>query len=271
MLDGTLALVGAGNMGGALLEGWLDAGLAGERVVVLDPGLAAERRARWGGRGVAFPENARVAAAPDILVLAVKPQTMGAVLADVAGLVGRGTLVVSVAAGIPIATLAAALGPDTAIVRAMPNTPSQVARGVTVCCATPRVTDAQRAAADALMRAVGTVEWIDDEVLMDAVTAVSGSGPAYAFLLAETMAAAGERAGLPADLALRLARETVAGAGELLRRSSETPATLRRNVTSPGGTTAAALDVLMADDGLPALMERAVARAAERSRELSAT
>ena len=265
MFDGTLALVGAGNMGGAMLDGWLAGGLSGSGISVVDPGLAGERRARWERQGVRTTD---AAIAPDVMVLAVKPQIVAEVLPAAARMAGPDTLVVSVAAGVPIAVLASAFG-KAAIVRAMPNTPAQVARGVTVCCPTANVSPTQREAVTALMRAIGTVEWIADEALMDAVTGVSGSGPAYAFLLAETLAAAGEKAGLPADLALRLARETVAGAGELLRRSDETPAALRRNVTSPNGTTQAALDVLMAQGAFPALLEEAVARAAERSRELS--
>lgn len=267
MFDGTLALVGAGNMGGAMLNGWLAGGVAPARITVIDPGLAAERRGEWEGRGVRFLATAE---APDILVLAVKPQLMDAVMPAAVAMAGEDTLVVSVAAGVTIATLAAAFG-DTPIIRAMPNTPAQVARGVTVCCPTAGVTAAQRGATDALMRAIGHVEWIDDETLMDAVTGVSGSGPAYAFLLAETLAEAGEAAGLPPDLALRLARHTVAGAGELLARSLDTPATLRRNVTSPGGTTAAALEVLMDSNGFAPLVKEAVERAARRSKELSAS
>ena len=266
MFDGTLALVGAGNMGGAMLDGWLAGGLEPDHVTIVDPGLAGERRERWRGQGVRIDAVDR---SPDVIVLAVKPQMMADVLTDAARMAGPNTLIVSVAAGITIATLARAFG-DAPLVRAMPNTPSQVSRGVTVCCATPAVTPARRDVVDTLMRAIGTVEWIENETLMDAVTAVSGSGPAYVFLLAETLAVAGERAGLPTDLALRLSRQTVAGAGELLRRSEDTPETLRRNVTSPGGTTAAALEVLAADDAFPDLLKQAVERAATRSKELSA-
>jgi pyrroline-5-carboxylate reductase len=159
--------------------------------------------------------------------------------------------------------------PQAALVRAMPNTPAAIGRGITVAVANPRVSPDQRALVDALLSAVGAVEWITDEALMDAVTALSGSGPAYVFLLAEAMAHAGAAAGLPTALAATLARATVAGAGELLRRSPLDPATLRQNVTSPGGTTAAALDALMAEDGLERLLTKAIAAATKRSRDLA--
>jgi pyrroline-5-carboxylate reductase len=159
--------------------------------------------------------------------------------------------------------------PGAAMVRAMPNTPAAIGRGITVAVAAPEVGPAQRALAQALLAATGAVEWVEEEALMDAVTAVSGSGPAYIFLLAEALARAGVAAGLPEGLAARLARETVSGSGELLHRSPHDPATLRQNVTSPGGTTAAALDVLMAPDGLQPLLSKAIAAAARRSRELA--
>jgi len=181
--------------------------------------------------------------------------------------VGPSTLVVSIMAGITIASLAEACGGS--VVRAMPNTPAAIGRGITVAVAASNVSAAQRSVADALLRATGSVEWVNDEGLMDAVTAVSGSGPAYIFLLAEELARAGVEAGLPAALASKLARETVAGSGELLHRSELASATLRQNVTSPGGTTAAALEVLMGPDGLQQLMIRAIAAATRRSRELA--
>jgi pyrroline-5-carboxylate reductase len=171
-------------------------------------------------------------------------------------------------AGPKLGFLRSALG-DLAIVRAMPNTPAAIGRGITVGVPNARVTADQRALADTLLRAVGAVEWVDDEGLIDAVTAVSGSGPAYVFLLAESLARAGAAAGLPADLSARLARATVSGAGELLHQSALDAATLRQNVTSPGGTTAAALGVLMAESGLDPLLEKAVAAATKRSRELA--
>jgi pyrroline-5-carboxylate reductase len=180
---------------------------------------------------------------------------------------GSSTLVVSIMAGTTIASIEEICGGS--VVRAMPNTPAAIGRGITVAVAAKNVSPDQRAVADALLRATGSVEWVDDESLMDAVTAVSGSGPAYIFLLAEELARAGVEAGLPPELAARLARETVAGSGELLHRSDLASATLRENVTSPGGTTAAALEVLMAPDGMQSLLTRAVAAATKRSRELA--
>jgi pyrroline-5-carboxylate reductase len=206
---------------------------------------------------------------PDTIVLAVKPQIAAEVMPQVASLMSPSTVVVSIMAGRTIAFLSDALPRDAAVIRAMPNTPAAVGRGITVAVTNSRVTPAQRQLADALLMATGAVEWIGDEALMDAVTAVSGSGPAYVFLLTESLARAGEKVGLPAELAARLARATVAGSGELLYRSSVDAAILRRNVTSPGGTTAAALDVLMAPDGLDPLMARAVAAATRRGRALA--
>ena len=202
------------------------------------------------------------------VVVAVKPQVAGEVMPALAPFVGGATVVVSIMAGRTLRFLAASL-PRAAIVRAMPNTPAAIGRGITVAVANARVSAAQRALVDALLSAVGGVEWVADETLMDAVTALSGSGPAYVFLLAEAMSRAGTAAGLPAALAATLTRATVAGAGELLHRSPLDAATLRQNVTSPGGTTAAALNVLMAKSGLGTLMEKAVAAATKRSRELA--
>jgi pyrroline-5-carboxylate reductase len=183
--------------------------------------------------------------------------------------VGKGTLALSIMAGRTLGNLQAALAPGTAIVRAMPNTPAAIGRGITVACPNAQVTARQRKQATGLLAAIGSVEWVKDERLIDAVTAVSGSGPAYVFLLAEAMAQAGCAAGLPAALATKLARETVAGAGELLHRSPLDAATLRQNVTSPGGTTAAALEVLMGPAGFEALLTEAIAAATRRSRELA--
>jgi pyrroline-5-carboxylate reductase len=201
-------------------------------------------------------------------VVAVKPQVAGDVLPRVAPMIAASTVVVSIMAGRTLRFLAGALQTSCALVRAMPNTPAAIGRGITV--AVPLGANrAQRDLAHRLLSATGTVEWIDDEALMDAVTAVSGSGPAYVFLLAEALARAGAAAGLPADLAAKLARETVAGSGELLHQSVIDPAVLRENVTSPGGTTAAALDVLMGPNGLARLMNEAVQAATERSRALA--
>jgi pyrroline-5-carboxylate reductase len=269
-LDGPLLLAGAGNMGYAMLAGWLKAGLDPARIVVQEPAPQPNIRQALESRGI--PIHGQVAALPELpmaLVIAVKPQVVDQVLPQLARHVGTKTVLISIAAGRRIEGLAAHLPQGTAIVRAMPNTPASVGRGITVAVGNVHVTAAQRDACDRLLRAVGEVAWIDDEALMDAVTAVSGSGPAYVFHLAECLAQAGVAAGLSPELAQQLARWTVAGAGELLHRSDLDAATLRRNVTSPGGTTAAALEVLMAPDGLPELMRKAVAAAAQRSRELA--
>lgn len=265
-IPGTLVLVGAGKMGGAMLDGWLARKLPPRKVVILEPqpSRAIKSLVR---RGVRINPKAPIAPAAAI-VIAVKPQSAPEALAPLAPLIGPNTLVVSIMAGRTIAFLERAL-PPAAVVRAMPNTPAAIGRGITVAVGNRRVKAPARKLAHALLSAIGTVEWVTDETLMDAVTAVSGSGPAYVFLLAEALARAGAAAGLPPALAERLARETVAGAGELLHRSPLPAATLRENVTSPGGTTAAALEVLMGEDGLAALLTRAVAAATRRSRELA--
>ena len=263
-ISGTIALAGAGKMGGAMLTGWLAQGLDAKRVVVFEPAPSAEIAA-LAARGVRLNPNA--AGAISTLVIAVKPQSFREAGATLKSHVAPATLVVSIMAGTTIKSLQETVG--GAVVRAMPNTPAAIGRGITVAVTGKGVSAAQRATADALLRATGAVEWVDDEGLMDAVTAVSGSGPAYIFLLAEELARAGVAAGLPEELAARLARETVAGSGELLHRSDLAAATLRQNVTSPGGTTAAALEVRMGKDGLAQLMTRAIAAATARSKELA--
>ena len=264
----TLVLVGCGQMGSAMLRGWLARGAA-ERFMVVEPAGAPAALAE--ATGVAWYRTATdlpAGLAPDAVVFAVKPQLIDAVVPRYRRWVRPQTLFLSIAAGTTIAGLARHLG-EAAIVRCMPNTPAAIGRAITVACPNPRVSAAQRGLGDALLAAIGESAWVEDEALMDAVTAVSGSGPAYVFLLIEALAEAGAKVGLPVDLALRLARSTVAGAGELARLSPETPAELRENVTSPGGTTRAALDVLMSENGLVQLLERAVAAATERSRELA--
>ena len=265
-LKGTLALAGAGKMGGAMLTGWLAGGLDARRVVVIEPQPSPEIAA-LAARGIRLNPAASDIGAVETLVVAVKPQSFREAGIALKSFTGPATLVVSIMAGATIASIAATCG--GAVVRAMPNTPAAIGRGITVAVAAKNVSAAQRGVADALLRATGAVEWVDDETLMDAVTAVSGSGPAYVFLLAEELARAGVEAGLPEQLATRLARQTVAGSGELLRRSEASSATLRQNVTSPGGTTAAALDVLMGPDGLQQLMIRAIAAATKRSKDLA--
>jgi pyrroline-5-carboxylate reductase len=264
-LSGTVVLVGAGKMGTALLEGWLRLGLDPAKIAIVEPQPTSEISA-LARRGLRL--NAPPAGAASAVLVAVKPQVAPEVMPTLAPFLGSTTPVISIMAGRTLQFLEAAL-PSAALIRAMPNTPAAIGRGITVAVANARVGNAQRAMAQALLAAVGAVEWIDDETLMDAVTALSGSGPAYVFLLAEAMAQAGSAAGLPPALSVTLAQATVAGAGELLHRSGLDAATLRQNVTSPGGTTAAALDVLMANDGLAALMKRAFAAATRRSRELA--
>jgi pyrroline-5-carboxylate reductase len=265
--SGTILLAGAGKMGSAMLEGWLALGLSPENVAVIEPQPSRDILALR-ERGLRLNPARDAAGDVAALVIAVKPQVADEALPALVSFVGGTTVVVSIMAGRNLRFLADGL-PGAALVRAMPNTPAAIGRGITVAVANPRVSPEQRALVDALLSAVGVVEWITDEALMDAVTALSGSGPAYVFLLAEAMAHAGTAAGLPAALAATLARATVAGAGELLHRSPLDAATLRQNVTSPGGTTAAALDVLMAEDGLQRLMTQAIAAATERSRDLA--
>jgi len=265
--SGTLVLVGAGQMGSALIEGWLRFGLDARKVAVLEPQPSPQISA-LAGRGARLNPDARALADVAAIVVAVKPQVAGDVLPALAPMIGAATVVVSIMAGRTLQFLAGALKRPCALIRAMPNTPAAIGRGITV--AVPlRASAAQRDLAHRLLAATGAVEWIDDETLMDAVTAVSGSGPAYVFLLAEALAQAGAAAGLPPRLAEKLARETVAGAGELLHRSALAAAALRANVTSPGGTTAAALAVLTGEQGLARLMQAAVAAATRRSRELA--
>jgi pyrroline-5-carboxylate reductase len=265
--SGLLVLVGAGNMGSALLQGWLRLGLDADKIAVLEPRPTGQISA-LSERGLRLNPQLRALDNVAAIVLATKPQDAANAIAPLVPIVGPSTLVVSIMAGRTLQFLGGALTGAGALVRAMPNTPAAIGRGITV--AVPRGADpAQRQLAQRLLSATGAVEWIDDESLMDAVTAVSGSGPAYVFLLAEALAQAGAAAGLPAALAQKLARETIAGSGELLHRSMLDAAALRANVTSPGGTTAAALDVLMGANGIAPLMRNAVAAAAARSRQLA--
>jgi pyrroline-5-carboxylate reductase len=265
-ISGTLVLVGAGKMGSAMLDGWVAHGLNPGAVIVLEPQPSLQV-ARYGSSGLRLNPTLDALRA-DAIVIAVKPQTAPEVVPGLASLIGPATVVVSIMAGRSLAFLQSLLRPATAIVRAMPNTPAAIGRGMTVAVGNAHMTAQQKRLADRLLAATGAVEWITDEALMDAITALSGSGPAYVFLLAEALAHGGVAAGLPRELAERLARATIAGSGELLNRASDDAATLRRNVTSPGGTTAAALDVLMSKDGLEALMKKAIAAATRRSREL---
>lgn len=264
---GTLVLVGAGKMGGAMLDGWLARGLSAKKVVVVEPQPAREIKA-LARRGLRLNPKGKIADATAIVV-AVKPQIAPQAVPPIAAYTGKKTLVLSIMAGRTIAFLQKRLPAKTAIVRAMPNTPAAIGRGITTAVGNGKVSSGQRKLAGDLLAAIGKVEWVKSEGLMDAVTALSGSGPAYVFLLAEAMTKAGIAAGLPAKLAETLARETVAGSGELMRLSPLEAATLRQNVTSPGGTTAAALEILMGTGGLEPLMIKAVAAAARRGRELA--
>ena len=268
-LPSSLVLVGAGKMGGAMLEGWLSVGLAPEALTVVEPQPSETIAALCRARGVRLNPQGGKPAAPAVAVLAIKPQMLEAASPHIADLVGPDTLVVSILAGKTIADLQARLPRARAIVRAMPNLPASIGRGATGAFANAATSAEQRATAQALLESVGTVEWVEDEGLIDAVTALSGSGPAYVFHMVECLARAGAAAGLPADLAERLARATVAGSGALLAESALSASTLRENVTSPGGTTAAALEVLMAADGLDALLRKAVAAAKRRAQELA--
>ena len=267
--SGPVVLVGGGRMGGALAAGWLRGSLEAAQLTIVEPdGTVAERLAPLGATCVAAPDALPGTLSPAAIVLAVKPQVMGEVVPQYAGVGGPGCVHLSIAAGWPVRLLERDLG-AVPIVRSMPNTPAAIGEGMTVAWANQATDPDQRALCEGLLQAVGAVAWIEDESLMDAVTAVSGSGPAYAFLLAECLAEAAVDAGLPAELAQLLAERTVSGAGSLLAQSDNDAAQLRRNVTSPGGTTEAALSVLMGTDGLAPLMTRAVRAATERSRALA--
>jgi pyrroline-5-carboxylate reductase len=268
-LAGPLLLVGAGKMGGALLEGWLRQGLDPATVFIRDPAPPPEVQALAARHRIAASDAPDMPAPPSVIVIAVKPGLIDKLMPELEPLIGEGSVVLSIAAGRTLATLARAVPSGTAIVRAMPNVAASVGRSMTVACPNAAVTRDQALECTMLLEGVGDVMWIDDENVLDAITAVSGSGPAYVFLLAECLAEAGRAAGLDAELARRLARATVEGAGELLRRSDLSPRELREKVTSPQGVTAAALQVLMGDDGVQDLLTRAVAAAAKRSRELS--
>ncbi len=268
-LKGTLVLAGCGKMGGAMLEGWLKAGVSASQIVALDPKPPAEMVELLRRHNIRHnPPVAEIHNA-EALIIAVKPQVMGDVLPGLAPLQKSKPIILSIAAGKAIASFEAAFGKDASIIRAMPNTPAAIGRGITALVGNANVSASQMALAEALLSSTGEVVRVSNEEQIDFVTAVSGSGPAYVFLLAETLAAAGEKLGLPADLAMRLARATVSGSGELLHQSAEPAATLRQNVTSPGGTTYAALHILMAEDGMKPLMEKAVAAAAKRAKELA--
>jgi pyrroline-5-carboxylate reductase len=260
-----ILLVGCGKMGGALLAGWKKRRIV-QSIAVIEP---APAKMPPGIKRYASPETLPKSFAPSAIVFAVKPQALAELASSYRRFAGGGAVFLSIAAGKTLRFFAQHLGDDAAVVRAMPNTPAAIGRGIAVTCANRHVSAAQRALSDRLLGAVGEVAWVEDEALLDPVTAVSGSGPAYVFLLIECLAEAGVASGLPPDLAMKLARATVAGSGELARLAPEDAAQLRRNVTSPGGTTEAALKILMGEAGLAALLRRAVAAATERSRQLA--
>ena len=270
-MDTTLLLVGCGKMGGALLEGWLERGFSPDAITVIEPNskVGKSLSQKSGVSVLESPTELEENYQPDIIVFAVKPQVMAETALDYRCYAGAGAVYLSIAAGKTIEFFEKHIGSQAAIVRSMPNTPAAIQRGIAVACANASVTSNQRSLCQSLLEAVSEVIWIEDETLLDAVTAVSGSGPAYVFLLAECLAEAGMAAGLPTDLAQALARATVSGSGEMLHQMNDAPATLRKNVTSPGGTTAAALEVLMAQDGLQPLLTKAIIAAVKRSKELA--
>ena len=264
----TVLLVGCGKMGKALVEGWLAQGFKPDDLTIAEPnqaGVPDNLRGRLVATAASLPPGFKA----DLVLLAVKPQSMDEVLPGLRRFADGGATFLSIAAGKTIAAMRRGLGEKALVVRSMPNTPAAVGRGITVAVAAPAVSAQARQQCGQLLQVVGEVLWVEDEALLDPVTAVSGSGPAYVFLLVEALAQAGVKSGLPADMAMALARATVSGSGELLRQSTEPAGQLRQNVTSPGGTTFAALQVLMAQDGLQPLMDKAIAAATKRSRELA--
>lgn len=270
-LKPSVALIGCGKMGSALLRGWLSARIVGD-VFVLEPaGLPDEFQDEDNVSGYDSAAALReVASEIDVVVLAVKPQIMAQVCPDLKTIMPANTVVLSIAAGQTIGGFENYFGTDRAIVRSMPNTPAAIGEGITVAVTNPKVSAEQKQIANALLRAIGQVEWVEDEKLLDPVTALSGSGPAYLFYLIEVLADAGTKAGLDKDFAMRLARQTMIGSAALAAADPRTPASiLRKNVTSPGGTTAAALDVLTKDNRMQSAFDDALAAATARSIELS--
>jgi pyrroline-5-carboxylate reductase len=268
-LRGTLVLLGAGKMGGAMLEGWLKAGISPQQIVALDPSPPVEVRAAIEASGVRLNPDLQSVQNIEVLLVAVKPQIMDDVLANASGLGKSNPLVVSVVAGKTIAAFEKHFGSAASIIRTIPNTPSAIGRGITAIFPNSNVSPAQLGLAEKLLSAIGDVVKVEQESHIDAATAVSGSGPAYIFYLTECLAAAGQALGLAPELATQLARATVSGSGELMRQSGIDAETLRKNVTSPNGTTHAALQILMAEPGLKELMTKAVAAAEKRARELA--
>lgn len=268
-LAGTLVLVGAGKMGGAMLEGWLKSGAESKKITVLDPFVSDEVKALLSKHGIALNPPVSSIKNAEVLLIALKPQIMDEALPALVSMASSRPLILSIAAGKTIASFERHFGKSAAVIRTIPNTPAAIGRGITAIAANSNVSAKQLQLANDLLSAIGEVVTVDREELIDCVTAVSGSGPAYVFYVTECLAAAAEKIGLPSALAMQLARATVAGSGELMRVTGTDAATLRQNVTSPKGTTHAALQVLMANDGLKPLFEKAVKAAADRSRELA--
>jgi pyrroline-5-carboxylate reductase len=268
----SIALIGCGKMGSALLRGWLASGQV-KHVYVLDPGGLPEEFEDQAPAHITFYDKAEMFAGArppaSIFVIAVKPQIMDDVCNTIKKAVPADALVLSIAAGQTISKFESYFGTHQPVIRSMPNTPAAVAKGITVGCPNAHVSAEQKTRADNLLKAVGQVEWVKDEELLDAVTAVSGSGPAYVFLLIEALAAAGVKSGLDTAFAMKLARQTIIGSAALAEADPLPAETLRKNVTSPGGTTAAALDVLMSDEGMQPLFDKAIAAATARSKQLA--
>lgn len=266
--DRPLLLVGCGNMGVALLKGWIAGGVSPDAIRIIEPSGSARPVEAGADPRLVFTQVPTDGVKPRAIILAVKPQMMATVLPTLLPLIAEDTLVISIAAGTTFRRLGALTNGHKRLIRAMPNTPAAIGRGATVAVALPDVSTDERALTLNLLSAVGNAYEVEDEALIDLVTALSGSGPAYVFYMIESMAAAGAKLGLPPALALALARDTVAGAGELAQRSQDDPSTLRTQVTSPNGTTAAGLSVLMNEQGLAPLIEATLTAAANRSREL---
>ena len=269
LLNGTLVLAGCGKMGGAMLEGWLKAGADPKKIIAIDPKPPNEVMDVLVQHRIRHNPELSVVTDAEVIVVAVKPQVMEDVLPNLVVLKSSKPLILSVAAGKTIATFAKHFGADAAIIRTIPNTPAAIGRGITAMHGNANVSESQMTLANSLLSSTGEVVTVENESMIDLVTAVSGSGPAYVFYLTECLANAGEKIGLPPALAMQLARATVAGSGELMRQTGIDAATLRQNVTSPNGTTYAALQVLMADDGMKPLFEKAIKAAADRSKELA--
>ena len=268
-MEQNLLLIGCGKMGKALLKGWLNHGILPKAITIVEPMGIESVGAGKNVRVLASPNEIEASYKPGIIIFAIKPQVMDEIVPNYKRFVSPNTLYLSIAAGKPSTYFERLLGKKGAIIRTMPNTPAAVGCGMTVAFANPNVKKEQKQFAQFLLETIGKVSWLDDEASMDAVTAVSGSGPAYIFLLIECLTKAGKRLGLDPILAEQLARETVIGCGELVKKSDETAENLRQNVTSPGGTTAAALKILTGQNGMEALMIKAVEAATLRSQELS--